>query len=87
MKDKGLINDPQDIIDEMVLSFATVCDRLIKDKRPFNDRNVQVLNEFINSKKKHESEPFSIKFTNEYSWTKIHTEISRPPLVHRKTRY
>ena len=49
--DQGLINNPQEIIDEMNLYFAKVSDRLIKDKRPFSDRNADVLKELINSKK------------------------------------
>ena len=35
----------------MNLYFAKVSDRLIKDKRPFSDRNADVLKKFINSKK------------------------------------
>ena len=49
--DQGRINNPQQIIDEMNLYFAKVCDGLIKDKPPFSDRNADVLKEFINSKK------------------------------------
>ena len=49
--DQGPINNPREIIDEMNLYFAKVSDRLIKDKRPFSDRNADVLKEFINSKK------------------------------------
>ena len=49
--DQGPINNLQEIIDKMSLYFAKVSDRLIKDKRPFSDRNADVLKEFINSKK------------------------------------
>ena len=49
--DQGPISNPQEIINEMNLDFAKVSDRLIKDKRPFSDRNADVLKEFINSKK------------------------------------
>ena len=49
--DQEPINNPQEIIDEMNLYFAKVSDRLIKDKRPFSDRNADVPKEFINSKK------------------------------------
>ena len=35
----------------MKLYFAKVSERLTKDKRPFSDRNADVLKEFINSKK------------------------------------
>ena len=49
--DKGPINNPQEIIDEMNLYFAKVSDRLIKDKRPFSARIADIPKEFINSKK------------------------------------
>ena len=49
--DQGPINNPEKIIDEMNSYFATVSDRLIKNKRPFSDHNAGVLKEFINFKK------------------------------------
>ena len=40
-----------DFINEMNLYFTKVSDRLIKDKRPFNDRNAVKIMEFVNSRK------------------------------------
>ena len=48
---QGVLNNPQEIIDEMNLFFATVCDRLIKDREQFSDSNADILKRFINFRK------------------------------------
>ena len=40
-----------EIINEMNLYFTKVSDILIKDERPFNDRNAVKIVEFVNSRK------------------------------------
>ena len=49
--EEGHLNTHPEIINEMNLYFTKVSDRLIKDKRPFNDRNAVKIMEFVNSRK------------------------------------
>ena len=48
--EEGQLNTHPEIINEMNLYFTKVSDRLIKDKRPFNDRNAVKIMEFVNSR-------------------------------------
>ena len=49
--EEGQLNTQPEIINEMNLYFTKVSHRLIKDKRPFNDRNAVKIMEFVNSRK------------------------------------
>ena len=47
----GQLNTPPEIINEMNLYFTKDSDRLIKERRPFNNRNAVKIIEFVNSRK------------------------------------